>query len=115
MAEFGHVDANLMLPPGFEAALDQRRTRERSDGSDVRDRTPRLRRNFPLGTPKMPIGAADSVAAVRDQMSFDTLCGDRAMNDRMIDALDVVRAELLRQHALRIHGAREHHQAARIL
>jgi hypothetical protein len=28
MAEFGHVDANLMLPPGFEAALDQGRTRE---------------------------------------------------------------------------------------
>src|SRR5258708_31324355 len=23
MAELGHVDANLMLPPGFEAALDQ--------------------------------------------------------------------------------------------
>src|SRR5712664_4046530 len=68
MAELGHVDANLMLPPGFEAALDQRRTRERSDRSDVRNRTLRLRRNCTLGTPKVPIGAADPVAAIRDEM-----------------------------------------------
>src|SRR6266436_9139715 len=29
MAELGHVDADLMLPPGFEAALDQGRAVER--------------------------------------------------------------------------------------
>src|SRR5258706_8351763 len=55
MAELGHVDANLMLPPGFEAALDQGRTRERSDRRDLRDRTPRLGRNRPPGRPKMAI------------------------------------------------------------
>ena len=96
MAEFGHVDANLMLPPGFEAALDQGRTHERSDRSDVRNRTLRLGRNSTLGTPKVPIGTADSVAAIRDEMSFDTLRSDRAVRDRMIDALDVVRANTIK-------------------
>src|SRR6267142_7219998 len=62
MAELGQVDANLMLPPGFETALDQGRPRERSDRSDVRDRTLRLRRNSAPGTPEVPIGAAESVA-----------------------------------------------------
>ena len=115
MAEFGHVDANLMLPPGFEAALDQGRARERSDRSDVRNRTLRLGRNSALGTPKVTMGAADSVAAIRDEMSFDTLRSDRAVRDRVIDALDVVRVELRGQNALRIQGAREYHQAARLL
>src|SRR5258706_6706102 len=115
MAELGHVNANLMLPPGFEAALDQGRTRERSDRRDVRNRTPRLGRNSAPGTPKMPIGAADSVAAIRDEVGFDTLRAHNAVRDRMIDALDVVRAEAVGQNALRIQRAREHHQAARLL
>src|SRR5882762_11787721 len=42
MAELGQVDANLVLPPGLEAALDQGRARERSDRPEVRDRTLRL-------------------------------------------------------------------------
>src|SRR2546427_10471500 len=76
MAELGQVDADLMLPPGFEPALDQGRTRERSDRSDVRNRTLRLGRNSTPGSPKAAVGAADSVAAIRDEMSFDTLRGD---------------------------------------
>src|SRR5437879_1635951 len=115
MAELGHVDADLMLPPGFEAALDQGRTRERSDRSEVRNRALRLGRNSTPGSPKVAIGAADSVAAIRDQVGFDALRGDRAVRDRMIDALDVVGAELYGQNALRVHGAREYHQAARLL
>src|SRR4029077_14950297 len=106
---------NLMLPPGFEAALDQGRARERSDRSDVRDRTLRLGRNSTPGAPKVPVGAADSVAAIGDQMSFDTLRGDLAVRDRMIDALDVVRAKLRGEDALRARGAGNHHQAARAL
>src|SRR5258708_21184199 len=98
----GDGDANLRLPPGFEAALDQGRTREGSDRRDVRNRTPRLGRNSALGTPKVPIGAADSVAAIRDEMSFDALRRDNAVRDRMIDALDVVRSEPVGQNALRI-------------
>src|SRR5437879_5925412 len=39
----------------------------------------------------------------------------RAVRGRLIDALDVVRAELYLQDALRVQGAREHHQAARVL
>jgi len=115
MAELGQVDANLVLPPGFQAALDQGRTRERRDRLDVRDRTLRLGRNSAPGTPEVPVGAADSVAAIRDQTSFDALRGDLAVRDRMIDALDVVRAELRRQDALRVRGACEHDQAARVL
>src|SRR5207244_3351661 len=64
MAELGQVDANLMLPPGFEAALDQGRTRERSDRSDVRNRALRLRRNSAPGAPEVAVGAAESVAAI---------------------------------------------------
>src|SRR5216117_2913743 len=94
MAELGQVDANLVLPPGFEAAFDQGRTRERSDRSHVRDRTLRLGRNSAPGAPEVPIGAAESVAAIHDEMSFDTFRGDFAVRDRMIGALDVVRAEL---------------------
>src|ERR1700675_3305401 len=86
MAELGQVDANLMLPSGFEAALDQGRARERGDRCDVRDRAPRLGWNSALGAPKMPIGAADSVAAIRDEMGFDTLRAHHAVRDRMIDA-----------------------------
>src|SRR5260370_40757535 len=115
MAELGHVDADLMLPPGFEAALDQGRTRERSDRSDVRDRTLRLGRDSTPGSPEVPVGAADSVAAIRDEMGFDALRSDRSVRDRVVDALDVVRAELHRQDALRARGAREHRQAARVL
>src|SRR2546425_10022165 len=115
MAEFRHVDADLVLPPGFEAAFDQGRTRERSDRSDMRDRALRLGRNSAPGTPKVTIGAADSVPAIRDEMSFDALRSDLAVRDRMIDALDVVRAELYGQNALRVHGAREYHHAARVL
>src|SRR5256885_11139925 len=79
MTELGQVDANLMLPPGFEAALDQGRARERSDRPHVRDRTPRLGPNSAPGTPKVPVGAADPIAAIRDEMSFDSLRGDRAV------------------------------------
>src|SRR6267143_5285748 len=104
-----------MLPPGFEAALDQGRTRERSDRPDVRNRALRLGRNSTPGSPKVAVGAADSVAAIRDQMSFDALRSDLAVRDRTIDALDVVRAELYGQNALRVRGAREHDQAARVL
>src|SRR6266850_353923 len=60
MAKLGQVDADLVLPPGFEAALDQGRTRERSDRSDVRDRTLRLGRNSTPGTAKVPVRAADA-------------------------------------------------------
>src|SRR5260221_4759385 len=115
MAELGQVDADLVLPPGFQAALDQGRTRGRGDGPDVRARALRLGRNSASGTPEVPVGAADSVAAIRDQMGFDALRGDLAVRDRVIDALDVVRAELHRQNALRVRGAREHDQAARVL
>src|SRR5205814_1877398 len=113
--ETGSAASNLMLPPGFEAALDQGRTLERGDRPDVRDRTLRFGRNSAPGTPKVAPGAADSVAAIRDQVGFDALRGDRAVRDRVIDALDVVRAELYLQDALRVQGAREHHQAARVL
>src|SRR5204863_8691178 len=115
VAELGQVDANLMLPPGFEAALDQGRARERSDRPHVRDRTLRLGRNSGPGTPKVPGGAADPIAAIRDEMSFDALRGDRAVRDRVIDAVDVVRAELYLQNALRVQVAREHQQPARVL
>src|SRR2546423_8846732 len=81
VAELGQVDANLMLPPGFEAALDQGRTLERGDRPDVRDRTLRFGRNSAPGTPKVAPGAADSVAAIRDQVGFDALRGDRAVRD----------------------------------
>src|ERR1041385_2981904 len=115
MAELGQVDANLVLPPGFEAALDQGRTRERSDRPDVRDRTLRVGRNSSPGSPEVAVGAAESVAAIHEQMAFDALRGDRAVRDRVIDALDVVRAELHGEDALRSRGAREHDQAARVL
>src|SRR5216117_2814378 len=115
MAELGQVDADLMLPSGFEAALDQGRTRERSDRPDVRDRALRIGRNSAPGSPEVSVGAAESVAAIGDQMGFDALRDDFAVRDRMIGALDVVRAELYRQDALRPRGAREHHHAARVL
>src|SRR5437879_403643 len=93
MAELGQVYANLVLPPGFQAALDQGRTRERRDRLDVRDRTLRLGRNSAPGTPEVPVGAADSVAAIRDQTSFDALRGALAVRHRMTGAAQVVRAE----------------------
>src|SRR5690349_3088291 len=83
MAELGQVDANLMLPPGFEAALDQGRARERSDRSDVRDRALRLGRDSPSETPEETVGAAKSVATVQNEMGFDSLAGHHAVRDRM--------------------------------
>ena len=108
MAELGQVDANLVLPPGFEAALDQGRTRERGDRPDVRDRTLRLGRNSSPGAPEVTVRAAESVAAIQHEMGFDAFRGHLAMRDRVIDALDVVRAELRGEDALRVRGAREH-------
>src|SRR2546421_984651 len=85
VAELGQMDANLMLPPGFEAALDQGRTRERSDRPDVRDRTLRLGRNSSPGSPEVAVGAAESVAAIHDQVGFDALRGDRAETHLVMD------------------------------
>ena len=41
MTKLGKMDANLVLPAGFEAALDPCRTRERGDRPYVRNRMPR--------------------------------------------------------------------------
>src|SRR5262249_52353953 len=115
MAELGQVDADLVLSPGFETALDQRRALKRGNRPYMRDRPLRIRRNSAPVSPEVAPGAADSVAAVRDQMGVDALRGDRAVRDRVVDALDVVRAELRGEDALRVRGAREDDQAARVL
>ena len=48
-------------------------------------------------------------------MRLDTRCGDGAVRDGMVDAIDGVLAELCCQHALRVRRPRKHHQAARVL
>src|SRR5256885_6939384 len=68
MAELGQVDADLVLPAGFEAALDQGRPREWGDRLYVRDRTLRLGRNSAFGAPEVAVGAAESVAAIQHEM-----------------------------------------------
>src|SRR5438132_1712790 len=115
MAEFGHVYSNLMLAAGFEATLDQRGARKPGDRSDVRNRTFRLDRSVTLARPKVSVRSAHSIATIHDEIGLNTRRADSTVRDSIIDAIDVVRAELCCQHALRIRRPRKNHQATRIL
>ena len=61
------------------------------------------------GAPKVAVRAAQSIAAIHDEMRLHTRLGDGAVRDGVIDAVDVVRAELGRENTLRIGRAREYH------
>ena len=115
MAEFGHVDSNLMLTSGFKAAFNQRGAHKLSNRCDVRNRTLRRDRNLARRTPEMSIRAAHSVATIHNEICLHMRRGDSTVRNGVVDAIDRVLAELRRQRALRVSRAREHNQAARVL
>src|SRR5450755_963429 len=104
-----------MLASGFKAAFQQRGTHKAGNRPDMRNRTFRLDRSVALRTSKVSVRAAHSVATIQDEMGLDTRCGNDAVRDGMIDAIDRVLAELCCEHALRVDRPRKHHQAARVL
>jgi hypothetical protein len=69
----------------------------------------------PFGRRKCPYEPRIPSATIQDEMGLDTRCGDSAVRDGMIDAIDGVLAELCCQYALGVDRPRKHHQAARVL
>jgi hypothetical protein len=114
MAELGEMDPNLMLAARLEAALDQRGAGKRGNRLDVRYRPFRLDRRGALGASRVSVRPAQSVAAIQDEIRLDARRGDAAVRDRVIDALDVVRAEPGGKRALRARRPRKHDEAARV-
>jgi hypothetical protein len=94
--ELGQVNPDLVLASGFEAALDQRRACQRAQRREMRDGVLRLRRNAALRPPKMSERPAKAVASIRNEPRLDARRRHDAVRDRVIDAVDVVRAKLHR-------------------
>src|SRR5258707_8080847 len=109
------MNPNLVLAAGFEAALDERRALEPLDRLHVRDRALRIGGRIATRAPEVTIRAAQSIAAIRDEVRLYVRLVDDAMRDGVVDAIDVVNAELRREDALCLRRSGEHHEAARIL
>ncbi len=88
MTELGQVDSNLMLASGFEAAFDQRGTREVRDRSDVRNRTFSLDRGVAGRTSEMSVRAAYSIPTmVCSRNCTASACFARAVRVNTINPL----------------------------
>jgi hypothetical protein len=58
--------------------------------------------------------AANAVAAIGNEVRLDPRCRHRPMHDRVIDAMDIVRAKLRGQQALGRRGPCQHEEPARL-
>src|SRR5687768_16189781 len=114
MAQLGEVDADLVLPPGLEAALDEGGAAKLLERRHVGDGTPCIGRRLSARPAEVAERAAQPIAAIEDQLRLDTLRLHRTMGDRPIGALDRVLLELGREMAMGDRRAREDHDAAGI-
>lgn len=102
MAGFGQVDADLMLPSGFELAGDEGRPFQSLLHPDVRDGLPGGRGRSAARRPEPAPGAPQAISPVRHEQGVMGALLHRAVGDREIPADHGVLGELRLQMPLRL-------------
>ena len=106
MTGFRKVDADLMRPSGFEAALNQRESVEPFERAQMRD--------GPFALTCDGRTASFAVSAIFDQKRFDRLRTDVAISDCQIRPFDRMNFELPDQALAGFWTSREENKPARV-